>query len=729
MARRLPSEQTSFLGGELSEDYRTAFHLAQRRVSVQRARNVRPLVSGALKVRPGSTRLAERAGPEIVVSANFSASLRFRLLFSAGSVSILDSDGALVQTIGSCPWGASDLPLLYPSVGEDYVIVAGHNFWPQVITRAAGGTWSLSDFAFAAGIAGALSQPYYKFAAATTKLQPSARTGTVTLTTSASFFVAGHVGTRVRYLGREIIVTAVTDGTTATGTVVNTLPPAVQLTVTDGSGFAVGQAVRGADTNVAGIITAVSGTTITVAIREGQTKFDVSGQEKLVGPDGAAKITAQTEVSPASLEDWDEQAISAVRGYPGGVGEHRGRLLFWNLRDLGSAVLASSLTALNDFNVGTGEDGDAVFEIIKAAPPERVLHCLSAEQLLLVTDRAVRYVPEGPDNVFRPTFATFRKVGTSGGSLARPLVTDEGVVFVEAGGNKMLAALPTGDTVRSWQVVPISDGAPHFIRNPQSLVLTSGNEEVPERYLMAVNDDGTICLLYFQGFGSDAILGWYLWTTSGSYLSMAEIDGKVDVIVSRSGSYFLERFEEGLNVDGGVAFDTSTGLLPLATTTGAILTGPDGAWLLTTETGIADLIGETVSIVDGSVYWGEYTVDANGKIPGIRGLTGAFQAGYEFDWQVWLWPPDMSDYDIPRGRPFRITRAYVHIVNSTRYCVNGQDVAGYREGSELGSPPPLRSETRKFRLPKWGDNQYVRVESAGPSPFELTGVGMEVVVS
>jgi hypothetical protein len=74
-------------------------------------------------------------------------------------------------------------------------------------------------------------QPYFKFADAAVTLTPSATSGNITVTASAAVFSAAYVGTRWRIGGREIAITAVASGTSASATVIQTLSTTTATTL------------------------------------------------------------------------------------------------------------------------------------------------------------------------------------------------------------------------------------------------------------------------------------------------------------------------------------------------------------------------------------------------------------------------------------------------------------------------------------------------------------------
>ncbi|MCM0018903.1 MAG: hypothetical protein NBV67_02820, partial [Tagaea sp.] len=94
----------------------------------------------------------------------------------------------------------------------------------QVVKRTGATSFTRSALSFEQHASGAPRyQPYYKFAEPSVTLTPSGTTGSITLTASASVFVAAHIDAIVRYKKKEILITGYTSGTVVTGTVRETL--------------------------------------------------------------------------------------------------------------------------------------------------------------------------------------------------------------------------------------------------------------------------------------------------------------------------------------------------------------------------------------------------------------------------------------------------------------------------------------------------------------------------
>jgi hypothetical protein len=205
----------------------------------RRLRNVSVLNQGGITRRPGTEYLATLNGRARLIPFEFSSTEQYIFAFGNTRLDIYSTAGALVQSITSCPWTSSILFSMTYSQAADVMILCSPQMATQVIRRTSSTTFSRAAFAFTPAVNNELIyQPYYKFADDAVTLSASGTTGSVTLTTSAAFFTAGYVGTRIRWFGIEIEITAYTNSTTATGTIKGTLKGSYDidpLKTTDGN--------------------------------------------------------------------------------------------------------------------------------------------------------------------------------------------------------------------------------------------------------------------------------------------------------------------------------------------------------------------------------------------------------------------------------------------------------------------------------------------------------------
>lgn len=676
---------------------------------LKRGRNIRQRNGGGFSRRAGTDMMAKLSVGVRGVGYTYDSTYSYCLIFSSGRMDAFNADtGAAAGSVTGCAWNDTQARELSVLPIDERIVVTHRDLGVFTIERTGPTSWAaIANFTYDSGPGTSKLQPYYRYAAKGISLTPSALTGSITLTASASVLQnPAHVGVRFRYLYREVEITAVASGTSATATVIQTLPQTVTLTVGSSAGFKIGDRVEGDVTGAAGYVTAVpSGTSVRVLIETGQTGFSTS--ENLVGPDARTNITASASATPAATTIWDEQAFSAARGYPGEVSTHRKRLSFGDWRDAQDAWIAGSTRSVADFDVGEALDDDAISELLAASPRERIRHIVSSETLLILTDRSVYYVPEGRENVLTPTYSALFKAAPVGASAANPVLVEQGVLFVEKGENRILLLAPTGQITSPWSVTDLSRLVPHFVVSPIEAAVTLGDGNVPERYAYVVNSDGTVASLFYRD--DDPIYGWVLSTTQGLVKSMWTANGQAFQLVERSingvSTLFMERLRKDALLDCTISFSSAAG----------------GAALI-------PFVGQSVYVVEGTACHGAFTIGPGGTITGLESDGTSFEAGFSFAVEAESVSPVIMQNINASGPLLRIPRAWVTVQDSSVYAVNGQIMPAYRSGDDDSELPPLRSGTREWRFLGRSEAPTVSItqDITQPSPLTVLSITMEV---
>jgi len=681
------------------------------------ARNIRLRNGGGFSRRHGFIKQAVLLGNSLKgVGYVYDSSNAYSLIFSPGRMDAYTDAGVAAGNVTGADWGAAEVADLSVALIDERILVSHKVLGIYEIERTGASSWTLSDYVFDSGTGGSLSQPYYRYAAKGITITPSALTGVgITVTASSAVFSASHVGTRIRYVGKEISITGYTSPTQVTGTVIQTLPGTYLITMGSNTGFQTGQIVEGETTGTTGYVVSLTGATqITVVILTGLTGF--SATEVIVGPDARSTASAVAVATPSGIVIWDEQAASAVRGYPGEVQVHRKRLGFARWRDAPEAWNFSQTSSIGNFDTGDAADDDAIAQILTASPREEILNLVPAENLLVLTSRNVYYVPEGRENVLTPTYSDLFKAGPIGSYPTDPVIVEQGVLFVDNTQTRVWMIAPTGQITSPWSLTDLSQLVPQLMRSPGQLSYCQGSgAEQPERYAFARNtDDGSLASLFYRV--EDPIYGWSLWTTQGEFICTWSINGFLYGIVKRSiagvDTYVLERADPDLLLDCAVEF-----------------TDPAG------DTALTFLAGETVYVVErtstGWANYGTFVVGVAGALPAGLPTDGGhtFYAGFSFEVRGRTISPVLLENIKASGPLLRIPMAYVTVQDSGCYRVNGQLRAAYDVGDDDEDLAPLRSENGR----KWyflGRSPAPTVEisqdAETPSPLTVLSVTMEV---
>lgn len=686
--------------GEIAPQYLARSDAAVRNRAAKQARNVLLSPGGGYSRRWGSRWRATLPGDARVESIGIGASDAKIIVFIDTKFRVYNLDGTMAHEVTGCPWVTADLREMQIAAENDRIVVCSQAFFPQVLTFN-GTSWSVANFAFAAGVNGAKSQPYYRFAADGVSLSPSGYTGSVTLMTSAAFFVANHVGARIRYSGQEITVTGVTNGTTAAGTVVGTLYPTITCTVNSTTGFYVGQVVEGKDTEIRGVVSLIaSSVSMNVQLLEGYTPFTAT--EKLTGPTAQATLSAvSTASTPAATVDWDEQVISAARGYPGACALHRTRLLLGRFPAIENLMCASTVGDVTDFNVGTGADSDAIVETLGRDTTVKIRHFASTEQLVIFTEAGPFYVPEQVTAPLSPTNLELLQIGPESAGSPNPLLVAEGFVFSEDGSGRLMAVVPTGNVRRSWEISDLSELAYHLMGTPVELETVPASS-LTDRLVCQLLADGTMAVMnYRRGAENTA---WSLWSTDGAWRSIAAAAGKLYVVARRTVNgvekYYLEVFDATVYGDG---------MATLADTSAAAVQYASAA---------------SVAVWQGSAWLGTCALNGSGVPVTPPTATGAVHIGFDFTDTVELVPPIDGEYGLKPK--IRICRAWLDVLGSGQVKVNNYGGAGYRAPAGIGGAVPLHTGQLLFNLLGRSRTQTLTISQDHGEPLEVRSITMEV---
>lgn len=689
----------SMSSGEVAPEYVMRTDLQLRGEAAQTLRNCLLMAGGGFRRRPGTDFLASLTSDARLETIGTGEDDALILVFADQRFEARNLDGTLVQAITtSVPWTAADVATMQVAVEDDRVVVVSSAFAPRILTRAANGTWSIDVFAFAAGINGALLQPYYRFVPPGVSLSVSAYSGTgVSLTTSASFFEAGHVGARIRYTGVEIQITAVTNATTAVGNVIGSLYPTVNVTVGSTSGFLPGQVVSGNDTQIEGVAVSItSGAVLVVQLTGGYTPFDSA--EDLVGPTAKSTISSvSTAASPAATVEWDEQLISAVRGYPTVCAFHRNRLLFGGFAQAQNVMAASSVEDITDFDVGTGLDGDAIVESVTRDTSLGLRHFGSTEQLLILSEAGPYYVPEQVAAPLSPTNYEILKIGPEAAADPAPVLVAEGLAFAERKSGRIMVAVPTGNVRRSWEIADLSELAFHLMGTPKEMELWPAGTD-SDRQLLVLRSDGKIAVMSYRR--GQNVTGWGLWDTDGEWRSLVVANGDLYCVARRTIAgvtrHWLEKFS--LDAWGDAMFD---------------LDDPEDT---------AAIYGEhEVSVWDSDSWLGDYEMTEPGVLIGMDPEYGALRVGLDFTLTARPVPPIDPERGV-RDR-LKITRVDVEVIDSTGFRVDGEDAAGWN--ADIGGSVKS-SGVRRYRPMGRGRDKTITLEQLHGGPLKVRAITMEV---
>lgn len=702
--------------------------------AVREALNTIGLTTGQIEIRPGTV-YENDTDAKRGIEVDLGAGRVFELHIIADGVVLYDTDGAVEYSNLLYDWTAldgafgtyafDDIKFWVVPDPDSSSILIGSKYFP-IQALVLDGTWAMGAMLFSESLAGAVSQPYWRYYEGVT-IAPSARTGAITVTASSSIWTAAHEGMAIRYVDREIIL-----GTTVSGTVINAavteeLPPTYTIVVASASGYQVGDAVEHSTLGGQGIITGISGTSITVLATSSYDGFNAVSSPKLVAPNAAQVISSVTAASPAASYLWETQMQSPIHGYAGYAARHKGRAYLCGFPGAPMAFAVSAAGSVTDFKMGAN-DGDGFVETLGADLGGSLLYIISAEDILFLTTKGLFYQQTRDGAAVTPTNIGPIRFSRIGCAEVEPVAVDDGCIFVDAVGQQVQAAVLSGDIYRSWRAQPLTKFHSHLISNPSYLGATSSGAETPEQFIFVVNDDGTAVVAQWDR--DDNKVSWRPWSTTGSFQSIYQSFGKVRCVVSREiatvARMMRERFETGIVMDcvSAVAINAANpegqAGITFAQGVTAFATHLDGE--------VATVYMERWDLGDNEINAFGKPIDGDGNVIVYPDYEGIAQVGLIFDMTIVPWSRRSAHTQRGDREIKRLIALMVTVQDSSAFTINGSEFGGYFAGEDLTAPPPLRNDQYKVTLVGESVNERIEIKKPRPGPFRILKIGYRVVI-
>ena len=558
--------QTSFHSGELSPLLETRNDLKVYGSGLKKARNCLLRNQGSIERRPGTFFRADLGGQSRLESFIFSGDQEYIFAFQNTALKIYSTAGVLLQTITSQPWDTADLFELTFTQQADTMLVFHEDFMPRIITRTGATTFTSAAFAFDSSVnSEEVYQPYFKFADETITLDINSVTKgdtNVTCTTSADHFSSAHVGSRIRYMGAELDITAYTNATTVTATLKKvplmeldedpfaTAAGSSTVTVTHvGHGFTTGASVTIAgaesifDTDGAGIsYSNLNGARTITVIDDNHYQFATgSGDAATESVDGGGVRVTVSGHPPT--RNWDEQVLSAVNGYPKTGVFHEQRLFMAGVSNIPDLVAGSQTGAFFNFDVGEALDSESIQIQIASDEINEIRHLKSSKVLEILTNTAEFFLKASIGKPLTPTDIQIVRQSLFGCSQkAMPRQYDGGTIYIQ-NNNKTVREFVFNSSTEEFASAPIALVSSHVVTDAQDTAQVNSLSDRDEQLFFIVNADGSMAVYSAQRL--QEVNGWVIWTT-GTIESVCCTSQITYVAVKRTINsatvYYLEQF-------------------------------------------------------------------------------------------------------------------------------------------------------------------------------------------
>ncbi len=459
-----------------------------------------------------------------------------------------------------------------------------------------------------------------------------------------------------------------------------------------------------------------SGTTGSITLSASADLFDASHvgarfrlQDKEVeitsvaGATSAAATVKQTLASTGATTDWEEQSYSAHRGWPTSVCFHQDRMVIGGSRDLPNRLWMSKSADLFNFDLATGLDDEAIEFAILSDQVNAVRAVFSGRHLQVFTSGAEWMVTGDPLTPGNIQLLRQTQIGSPVDRTVPPRNVDGATLFVPRD-NAALHEFLFADVEQAYQSTDLALLAHHMLERARDQ-----DFDISARLFHMVMDNGKLATVTI--YRAEQVTAWTLQETQGTFRSVVVAGTGVYVLVQRTGGYYIEQFDDTLNVDSGLTGTASTAK--------------------TIWSGLDHLQGDTVKVnADGAPV--ADLVVASGTVNLIE-AANSVEIGLAFTHVIEPLPP-VTDGGGKPGGPVRAIAITFRLqdTKSLRLDTGGgfQDIPFKRFGSALLDQPPVSfTGDRKVRALGWkrsGDQPLWRIEQDTPLDFTLLSVASEI---
>jgi hypothetical protein len=219
-------------------------------------------------------------------------------------------------------------------------------------------------------------------------------------------------------------------------------------------------------------------------------------------------------------------------------------------RDAPNRLWLSKSSDLFNFDLGTGEDDEAIEFAILSDQVNAIQAVFSGRHLQLLTSGAEWMITGEPLTPTNLELKRQTRVGSPTDRFVPPRDVDGGTLFVSRDGRTLREFLFT-DTDQAYQATDLSALVAHMIDHPTDL-----DYDPRRRLIFVVMGDGTVAAL--TQYRQEEVTAWSTMETPGNFRSVAVRGGEVYFLVERNGTYRIERLDKAVHTDGAFLMESET---------------------------------------------------------------------------------------------------------------------------------------------------------------------------
>ena len=753
----------SFAGGELAPALYGRIDLAKYDVGAAEIENMIVLRYGGVSRRPGFRYVAQtyNNGKARLIPFRYSSDQNYIVEVTAGRFRFYTDQGIVVQN-GNPYSIANDftetqLADIKYTQSADTLFLTHPEHYPMTLVRKGAANWEYQRMDIKGG-------PFEDAIRNGISITPSAKTGTITLTASASYFTQDMVGSFLSV--QQTVASQKQEG--VPGQLVDSVPVVLQVDCPPGAsvfvetfGFWTGTIhiekydkesgswveLRSQSNNHSQNyqLTFTNETDEITPYRVTSSDFDPSvwsgenGNQtgKVVlqtfssDYEGIVKITAVNSgtsaratvirklASTSATEDYALSPWSAAKGYPACCGFFEDRLVLAATKTAPQTFWMSRTGDYYNFGVSIPQmDTDAITGTLNNGQMNGIKYMATFGEILMQTAGGT-YKVSGGDKPITPGNQQSKPQEYRGINHLTPCLIGGRIVFVQQQGNIVRDLGYTYDSDK-YQGDDVSLLAAHLFENHTIEGITY--QEVPNSIVWCVRDDGI--LLGMTYIKEQDVYAWHKHTTDGLFVDVCSISGDHEdelwAVVNRDGNYYVEVM--------GTQVQEEEPKKQFYVDAGYRITGNTGK----TITGLNWLAGKTVQILgDGNVL-PEQEVAGDGTLA-LNHVFGTLVIGMGYVSRLKTLPVEVNAADgTMASRKKRIARMMLMFKDSRGgwYGLNSgkMDEIKWRSNEDYNAPIKLFTGKKYVTLPQSGyeDILQVTVEQLDPLPMNIIAVVPEV---
>lgn len=225
-----------------------------------------------------------------------------------------------------------------------------------------------------------------------------------------------------------------------------------------------------------------------------------------------------------------EDVWSSTRGYPRTVTFFEGRLYFGATRSLPTAIIASKVNQILEFEIEEALDDDALFVLLSGQQLNAVQGLFAGRSLQIFTSGGELRFAKEQGVPIKPSDAPAAQT-QYGSARIRPVATDGTTIFAQRT-RKAIRDFRFDYEENAYNSLGLSALAPHLITDVRDLTAWNGSSTDEINLVFVVNGNGTVAVLTSRREAN--VRAWVQWTTQGLFKAAAGMLENVYFAVQRT---------------------------------------------------------------------------------------------------------------------------------------------------------------------------------------------------